>query len=135
MRRFQNVLLFFFAMYGIATVLGFTTFLLISPTAMWIAVFTVMPAVATLLICGYLRWLGCPSGQCRRETAVVVAIWIALSFLLDAATYILVVPAFAHRPRNTTFFIDQSPWIWLSYAVLIGCGFAAERLYRWQISR
>lgn len=55
--------------------------------------------------------------------------WIALSFAFDALTYIIVVPAVFHANPNWTFFVDQSPWIWISYGVLFASGYAGEYLH------
>jgi hypothetical protein len=129
MHKFQRILLLFLAMYVIATALGFATYLLINPTAMWISVFTIMPIVAALLIRLYLIQIRCSPGRSLREVLLVVAIWIVFSFLLDAVTYIVIIPTATHMPRNWSFFADQSPWIWLSYAVLLCSGFAANWLH------
>jgi hypothetical protein len=130
MRSVSKAIVLFFAMYLIATVLGFATYLFISPLAMWVSVFTVMPVVSALLVFWYLIQIRCGLKDGLREAMIVVAIWIALSFTLDAVTYIFIVPFVAHNQRNWTFFIDQSPWIWLSYAVLFSSGAAANWLYR-----
>lgn len=116
-------------MYVVATILGFATYLLINPLAMWIAVFAVMPVVAALLIYWYLIQIHCLPARSANEMMILVSAWIVLSFLLDALTYIFLVPAFADQPRNWTFYADQSPWIWLSYAVLILSGIAGRLLF------
>jgi hypothetical protein len=64
-----------------------------------------------------------------RELLVLIVIWIALSFSFDAITYVLVAPALSHASAHWTFFVDQSPWIWLSYTVLIISGYAGRWLY------
>jgi hypothetical protein len=135
MRGLLKIVMLFFAMYIIATAFGFTTYLLIGPLAMWISVFTVMPVVAAFLILWYLIQIRCIAKESLREAMVVVAIWIALSFALDAMTYIFIIPSIAHQPRSWRFFVDQSPWIWLSYGVLLCSGVAANRLYNRHRSR
>src|SRR5258708_469916 len=70
----------FLAMYLIATILGFATYLLLSPLAMWISVFTVMPFLSTLLIYVYLRRMKFSRGASLRESLVVPAAWIVLPF-------------------------------------------------------
>ncbi len=40
--------------------------------------------------------------------------------------YIFLIPYLARSPRNWSFFMDQSPWIWLCYAVLLLSGLAAH---------
>ena len=116
-------------MYLVATALGFLTYLLLSPLVMWICVFTLMPVVSGLLIYFYLLRMKVSRARSLRESLVVTAVWVALSFALDAITYILVVPAVSHAPRNWTFFQDQSPWIWLSYLVLLVSALGARFAY------
>jgi hypothetical protein len=135
MRSLPRILMLFLAMYLIATALGFATYLFLGPLAMWISVFTVMPVVAALLILWYLIQIRCVAQDRLREAMIVVTIWIALSFALDAITYIFIIPSVAHKPRNWTFFVDQSPWIWLSYGVLFFSGAAASWLYTHHRSR
>ena len=120
----------FLAMYLIATLVGFGMYSWFSPLMMWVAVFTLMPAVSALLVYGYLRKLSFSNETSLHESFVLSGVWIILSFCLDAATYVLIVPHFSHSNPNWTFFRDQSPWIWLSYIVLIFSAVAAQRLYR-----
>ena len=96
---------------------------------MWVCVFTVMPVVAALLIRWYLMQIYCSVASSLREAMHLVVVWIAGSFLMDAGTYIFLIPYLTRKPRNWRFFADQSPWIWLSYGVLLGSGFAANWLY------
>jgi len=125
----------FSIMYLIATCVGFATYLQLGPVAMWICVFTIMPVIAALLIRWFLVKIKCPPGRALREILVLVAIWIALSFGFDAITYVLVVPGLSHVSANWTFFVDQSPWIWLSYTALIISGYTGRWLYLRQYSR
>ena len=120
----------FFTMYLVATVLGFATYLLLSPLAMWIAVFTLMPLVSAALIYLYLRQTDTRPAASLRESLRLMAVWILLSFALDAFTYVAVVPRLHHAAPNYTFFRDQSPWIWLSYPVLMLSALAAHTVYR-----
>ena len=120
----------FLVMYTIATLVGFGTYLWFSPFVMWVVVFTLMPAVCAFLIYGYLRKFSFSSASCLHESLVLSGAWMFLSFCLDAATYVLIVPYLNHSKPNWTFFRDQSPWIWLSYLVLVLSAFAAQLVYR-----
>jgi hypothetical protein len=114
-------------MYLIATIVGFATYLLISPAAMWICVFTLMPIVSALLMYWYLVRISRQASLI--ESFYLVLAWIGLSFGLDAATYIFIIPAVNRSAPNWTFFRDQYPWIWLSYAVLLVCAYAGHKLH------
>jgi hypothetical protein len=120
----------FLVMYLFATILGFATYLLLSPLAMWISVFTIMPAVSALLIFACLRKLKISPKASLRESLLVAATWILLSFALDSLLYIAVIPFFFHLAPNWGFFRDQSPWIWISYGVLLLSALAAQSVYR-----
>lgn len=130
MRKAGWIVATFVVMYLVATVVGFGTYLWLSPLAMWVAVFTLMPVVSAGLIYSYLRRFSFRPEASLYESLVVAAVWMLLSFCLDAATYILIVPHLSHSRPNWTFFHDQSPWIWLCYLVLILSALAAQRLYR-----
>jgi hypothetical protein len=119
----------FAAMYLLATTVGFATYFLLSVRAMWICVFTLMPIVSAVLIYAYLQRLKVSRDATFREASILVAVWIVLSFCLDAITYIVVIPMTSHRALNWTFFLDQSPWIWLSYAVLLLSAYAGRWAY------
>lgn len=129
MRKVRLTLLGFLVMYSIATVLGFATYILISPTAMLVAVFTVMPLVCALLIAGYLALIRATAAESARDTGMLVVVWMVLSVVLDAVTYIWAVPTFTGAAPNWLFFVEQSPWIWCAYLVLVLCGLAGRRLY------
>jgi hypothetical protein len=116
-------------MYFVATIVGFATYLLLSPTAMWISVFTLMPVVSAVLMYGYLRKMQFDRKASLVESWRLLLVWIGLSFSLDALTYILIIPSVNHTTRNWTFFRDQSPWIWLSYAVLLISMYAGRWAY------
>lgn len=130
MRKAGWIVGMFFVMYTIATLVGFATYVWFSLLVMWVAVFTFMPAVSALLIYGYLRKFQFSSQTSLYESMILTGMWMLLSFCLDAATYVLIVPHLSHSKPNWTFFRDQSPWIWLSYLVLILSALAAQRLYR-----
>ena len=119
----------FLMMYGIGTVVGFASYRLLSPFAMWVCVFTLMPVVSAFLIYAYLQRMRVGRASSLRESLGVTAVWMVLSFGLDAVTYIVVVPAATHGPPNWTFFHDQSPWIWLSYLILLLSALAAHRAH------
>jgi len=140
MRKLRFTLLGFLVMYSIATALGFATYILISPVAMVIAVFTVMPVVCALLIAGYLALIKATPAESARDAGMLVVVWMVLSIVLDALTYIWVVPTLTGAAPNRLFFVEQSPWIWCSYLVLILCCLAGRRLYLakvvgWRTSR
>ncbi len=129
MIRMQQIVGSFAIMYAIATILGFATYVFISPTAMWVSVFTLMPAISAWLIYRYLRRMRFTYEASMAESAKLVGAWICLSFALDALSYIAVIPSLMHTSPNWTFFRDQSPWIWLSYAVLLLSGYTGRRAY------
>jgi len=114
--------------YLIATIVGFSTYY-IHITLMWIAIFTLMPVVFGYLFYVYLRRTKCDRSQSLRQTNYLIIFWIILSFLLDAVVYIVVVPIIFGNPSNWTFFIDQSPWIWLNYLTIIVLGHISRFCY------
>ena len=114
--------------YGIGTVVGFSTYY-IHITVMWIALFTVMPVVFGYLFYFYLRKTNCEKSRSFRETNLLVLFWIVFSFLLDALVYIAIVPLVYGYSSNWTFFIDQSPWIWLNYLTIIVLGHISRLFY------
>lgn len=120
--------MFFLFGYAIATVVGFSLYY-VSVIVMWVGIFTLMPIVFVYLFYLYLRKVRCEAKKSLRETIRVVIYWAALSFLLDALVYIAIVPAVFGVPANWRFFIDQSPWIWLCYTVMLFVGLAGRWLY------
>jgi hypothetical protein len=114
--------------YLIATLVGFSTYY-IHITVMWIAIFTLMPPVFGYLFYTYLRTTECARSEALKETNLLVLLWIALSFVVDALVYVVAVPLLAGEPSNWTFFMDQSPWIWLSYLTLVMLGHVSRLLY------
>ena len=129
MAKIGWIISFFAAMYLIATALGFTMYLLLSPNAMWVSVFTLMPIISAELIYVYLKKMNFNRESTLRESFRLSVIWIALSFGFDALTYIVIVPEVGHTAANWTFFRDQSPWIWLSYLVLLASAWAGRWVY------
>jgi hypothetical protein len=129
MKRVAWMIGTFAAMYLLATIVGFASYFLLSVRVMWICVFTLMPIVSAALIYVYLERLAFSRQSTFRETAILVSVWIGLSFSLDAVTYIVVIPVTSHRALNWTFFRDQSPWIWLSYAILSLSAYAGRWAY------
>ena len=129
MRKLSWIVGMFATMYFVATIVGFATYLLLSPTAMWISVFTLMPVVSAVLMYVYLRKMQFDRKASLVESWRLLLVWIGLSFSLDALTYILVIPSVNHTTPNWTFFRDQSPWIWLSYAVLLISMYAGRWAY------
>jgi hypothetical protein len=114
--------------YLIATIVGFSTYY-IDVRVMWLTIFTLMPVVFGYLFYTYLRRTGCDRSQSMRETNLLVLFWIVLSFLVDALVYIVVVPLVSGNPANWTFFLDQSPWIWLNYLTMILIGHVSRLFY------
>jgi hypothetical protein len=124
-----RMLLAFGLMYLAATTLGFASYLIFSPRIMWLCVFLLMPVVAALLVWWYLDRVSCPSEDTFMETLKLVGAWMILSFALDAVTYVFLIPRLQHRPAAWMFFKDQSPWIWLSYAVLLASGLGGRKIF------
>lgn len=114
--------------YIIATTVGFVTYY-ISIDLMWITMFSLMPVLFGYLFYLYLKKSKCEISEMLNETTRLVLLWIVLSFLFDALVYIIIVPIlYGHKP-NWTFFIDQSPWIWLNYMILFILGHGARLIY------
>ena len=112
--------------YAIATVVGTVTYL-IGPLWMWVSMFTLMPVVFAACAAVYFR--KAPEAASTRGVLRLSALWIACSIALDAAIYIAVLPLALGAPANWTFFIDQSPWIWLSYASIVAIIFGGRRVH------
>lgn len=129
MKKFGHIAVSFAVMYFIATALGFATYLLLSPLAMWVSVFTLMPVVSAWIIYCYLRRMRFTPQTSMAESVKLLVVWICLSFSFDALGYIVVLPATMHTSPNWNFFRDQAPWIWLSYAVLLLSGYAGRWAY------
>jgi hypothetical protein len=96
---------------------------------MWISLFTLMPVIFGYLFYSYLKKEKCKVSETLKETNRLVALWIILSFLLDAIVYVIIVPLIFGLKSNLTFFIDQSPWIWLNYMTIIILGHMSRLIY------
>lgn len=114
--------------YVIATTVGFVTYY-INIKLMWITIFTLMPVVFGYLFYLYLKKAKCIGPEILKETNRLVILWIVLSFLFDALFYILMVPILFNQKPNWTFFIDQSPWIWLNYTTIFILGHVSRFIY------
>ena len=114
--------------YLIATIVGFSTYY-IHIMVMWIATMTLMPVVFGYLFYIYLQRIKCTRSESIKQTNYLILFWIILSFLLDALVFIIVVPIIFGNPSNWTFFLDQSPWIWLNYLAIIILGYISRFLY------
>jgi hypothetical protein len=114
--------------YLIATIVGFSTYY-IHITVMWIATMTLMPVIFGYLFYIYLRRIKCTRSESIKQTNYLILFWIILSFLLDALVFIIVVPIIFGNPSNWTFFLDQSPWIWLNYFAIIILGYISRFFY------
>ena len=115
--------------YVVGTAAGFATFH-IGVVTMWLTILLLMPLLFAALALVWLRKLRVPAKRGGREMAGLIAYWVLMSFLLDALTYIFTLPHFMHTVPNRHFFVDQSPWIWLSYATLCTSGAAAVALHK-----
>lgn len=125
MKNFKLALLYFCLAYLIGTIVGFMTFY-IHISAMWVAMFTIMPIVFGYFFYRYLKKTECKISESVKETNVLILVWILASFLLDAIVYIIIVPIIYDYKSNWTFFADQSPWIWLNYIALVIIGYFAR---------
>jgi len=118
----------FFVGYIIATIVGFVTYYT-RVELMWISIFTLMPLIFGYLFYTYLKKTDCKISETLKETNRLITLWIILSFLLDAIVYIIIVPVIFKRISNWTFFIDQSPWIWLNYMTIVILGHLSRIIY------
>jgi hypothetical protein len=114
--------------YLIATIVGFSTYY-IHITVMWIATMTLMPVIFGYLFYIYLRRIKCTRSESIKQTNYLILFWIIFSFLLDALVFIIVVPIIFGNLSNWTFFLDQSPWIWLNYLAIIILGYISRFFY------
>jgi hypothetical protein len=128
MKNYKMAIKLFLVGYLIATIVGFATYY-ININLMWITLFTLMPAVFGYLFYLYLKKTKCGISETLKETNRLVILWIILSFLLDALVYVIIVPIIYRHKSNWTFFIDQSPWIWLNYMTLLILGHISRFIY------
>ena len=129
MQKFLLALKYFSIAYLIGTAVGFLTYY-INIILMWISLFTIMPALFGYFFYIYLKNIDNKSSSLAKETNLIIILWILLSFILDGLVYIAIVPLFFGYKANWTFFIDQSPWIWLNYATLILIGHISRYIYK-----
>jgi hypothetical protein len=128
MKNFRLSFRLFLIGYLIATIVGFSIYY-INVYLMWISIFTLMPVIFGYLFYSYLKKAKCKISETIKETNRLVVLWIILSFLLDAVVYIIIVPIIYRHKSNWTFFIDQSPWIWLNYMTLLILGHVSRFIY------
>jgi hypothetical protein len=114
--------------YVIATAVGVATFK--TPALMWALTFTLMPLVFAGLAYWYFRGVRPSLSESSREATRLMLFWVVLSFVLDAFVYIAVFPLAFGAKANWTFFVDQSPWIWLCYATFFPIVFGALHVYQ-----
>jgi hypothetical protein len=128
MKNFLLAFKYFLLAYLIGTIVGFGTFY-IHVVVMWIALFTIMPVVFGYFFYLYLKNTGCTLKESFRESNLLIVFWIVASFLLDGLVYIVIIPVFFGYTANWTFFIDQSPWIWMNYGTVILLGHISRFIY------
>lgn len=103
--------------------------IIINISLMWVLIFTLMPVIFGFLFYYYLKKTKCEISETLKETNRLIILWIILSFLLDAIVYIIVIPIIYGNKSNWTFFIDQTPWIWLNYMTIILLGHISRFIY------
>ena len=128
MKSIKTAVLYFLYAYLLGTVVGFITFY-INVTIMWISLFTLMPVIFGYYFYRYLKITGCEISKTLHETFALILFWIIASFILDAVVYIIIIPLLFGYKSNWTFFIDQSPWIWLNYFSLFIIGIRARYFF------
>jgi hypothetical protein len=128
MKNLKLNLKLFLTGYLIATIVGFAAYY-ISPELMWILMFTLMPVVFGYLFYLYLYKTDCRKSETSRETTGLAISWIILSFMIDALVYIIIVPLVYNQNSNWTFFIDQTPWIWMNYLTIFILGYISRIFY------
>lgn len=114
--------------YAVATAVGWFTFT--RPVLMWGLTFTLMPIVFAALAWWYFAGTRPGPHESTREAFKLALFWVAISFVMDALVFIVVIPLAFGARANWTFFIDQSPWIWLCYATLVPIVFCGRYVYR-----
>ena len=120
MKSWKLAIVYFLCGYLIATLVGFGTYYLLSENAMWIIMMTFMPVFYIFLCYRYFSDARCANYRyLDSETIRLTILWILLSFVLDTLVYVFITPLVMGFPINSTFFLDQSPWIWLNYASVI----------------
>jgi hypothetical protein len=128
MKKFAVSLQLCLAAYLIANFIGFAAYY-VHVSLMWTVMFTVNPVVFGFFFYACLKRTGYTRRDAFSTTNLIVWQWIAFCFLLDAGVYMWMVPVCTHHKPNLTFFIDQSPWIWLNYAALFIPGHVSRIIY------
>ena len=134
MRNLKLALKYFGLAYFMGTIAGFVTYY-IHETVMWISMFTIMPSVFGYFFYLYLKNTNCNAETVFRETNILILFWILSSFVFDGIVYIVIVPIVFGYKSNWTFFIDQSPWIWLNYATIILLGHISRFIYAKRLNK
>lgn len=134
MKNWYWATLLFAVGYSGGTIMGFATYY-VGVTVMWVSLILVMPPLFAYLCGVYLTKARCTTQNSKTQMLRLVFYWILLALGLDALTYILVIPALFHANPNWNFFVDQSPWIWISYATLLVSGFAGRHFHDRHLAR
>ena len=128
MKSYKLASQYFIYAYLIATIVGFISFH-ISIIFMWIVLFTLMPLVFGYVFYLYLKKTGCKITEITKETNSLIILWIIVSFFMDGIAYIFIIPIIFGYKSNWTFFIDQTPWIWLNYLTLVLIGYTSRYFF------
>jgi hypothetical protein len=128
MKSWRRAIATFGIGYAIATAVGWATFA--KPILMWVLTFTLMPLVFAVLAYSYFRGSKPNADEAAGEAIKLTLFWVVISFVMDALVFIVIIPRAFGAQANWTFFIDQSPWIWLCYATLVPIVFSGLYAYR-----
>ena len=128
MKSYKLASQYFIYAYLIATIVGFISYN-ISIIFMWIILFTLMPLVFGYVFYLYLKKTECKITEVTKETNSLIIFWIIVSFFMDGIAYIFIIPIIFGYKSNWTFFIDQTPWIWLNYLTLVLIGYTSRYFF------
>ena len=128
MKSYKLASQYFIYAYLIATIVGFISYH-ISTIFMWIVLFTLMPLVFGYVFYLYLKKTECKITEITKETNSLIIFWIIVSFFTDGIAYIFIIPIIFGYKSNWTFFIDQTPWIWLNYLTLVLIGYTSRYFF------
>ena len=128
MKSYKLASQYFVYAYLIATIVGFISFH-INLIFMWIVLFTLMPLVFGYFFYLYLNKTECQITKSLKETNSLIIFWIIVSFIMDGIVYIFIIPIIFGYKSNWTFFIDQTPWIWLNYLTLVLIGYTSRYFF------
>ena len=128
MKSYKLASQYFIYAYLIATIVGFISYN-ISIIFMWIILFTLMPLVFGYVFYLYLKKTECKITEVTKETNSLIIFWIIVSFFTDGIAYIFIIPIIFGYKSNWTFFIDQTPWIWLNYLTLVLIGYTSRYFF------